>query len=115
MPSPPVEPWFPFARTNPAARVRLVCLPFAGGGASAFRTWPQELPLDIDVWAAQLPGRETRFADPAYTRMDRLVSDLAAAVCPNLDRPYALFGHSIGSLVALELVRELRRQGRPPA
>jgi medium-chain acyl-[acyl-carrier-protein] hydrolase len=115
MPAPPYDPWFPLARPNPGARLRLFCLPFAGGGASVYRGWQDALPLDIDVWAAQLPGRESRYREPAYTRMAPLISDLAAAVRTHLDRPYALFGHSMGSLVALELARELRRQGRPPA
>src|SRR5436305_4752920 len=110
MPAARSDPCFPFVRPNPAARLRLFCLPFAGGGASVFREWADGLPLDVDVWPAQLPGRETRYRHPAYVRMDRLVANLAAAVRPHLDRPFALFGHSMGSLVALELARELRRQ-----
>jgi medium-chain acyl-[acyl-carrier-protein] hydrolase len=109
------DPWFPFVRPNPGARLRLFCFPFAGGGASVFREWSDGLPIDVDVWATQLPGRETRYRQPAYVRMDRLVANLAAAVHPHLDRPFALFGHSMGSLVALELARELRRHDRPPA
>src|SRR5438132_13986114 len=88
MPAPPPDPWFPLARPNPAARLRLVCLPFAGGGASVFRQWPDGLPLDVDVLAAQPPGRESRFREPACTHMDRLVAALADAAGPRLDRPY---------------------------
>ncbi|HTK76676.1 MAG TPA: thioesterase domain-containing protein [Gemmataceae bacterium] len=115
MAAPPFDPWFPFVRPKPAARLRLFCLPFAGGGASAYRGWAEQLPLDVDAWPVQLPGRESRFGEPAYTRMDRLIPHLTAAVRPHLDRPYALFGHSMGSSVALELARRLARDGRRPA
>jgi len=115
MPAPAYDPWFPLARPNPGARLRLFCLPFAGGGASAYRGWQDGLPLDIDLWAVQLPGRESRYREPAYRGMLPLVNDLAAAVRAHADRQYALFGHSMGSLVALELARELRRHGRAPA
>ena len=114
MSAPPFDPWFPLTRANPGARLRLLCLPFAGGGASVYRQWPDALPLDIDVCALQLPGRESRYREPAYTRMDRLLPQLATVVSPRLDRPYALFGHSMGALLALELARELRRRGRSP-
>jgi len=114
MPAPPFDPWFPFVRPKPAARLRLFCLPYAGGGAAAYRGWPEELPLDVDAWPVQLPGRESRFLEPAYTSMDRLIPDLATAIRPRLDRPYALFGHSMGADVAFELARRLTSDGRPP-
>jgi surfactin synthase thioesterase subunit len=98
-----------------APRRRLFCLHHAGGGALAFARWPLDLPDDIEVCAAQLPGRETRFREPPVTEMDSAVGALATAIEPLLDRPYALFGHSMGALVALELARELRRRGRPAA
>jgi medium-chain acyl-[acyl-carrier-protein] hydrolase len=110
------DPWFPYPRPNPSARLRLFCYPFAGGGASAFRHWPDGLPRFVEVVPVQPPGRETRFREPAFTLMAPLVTALADALQPHHDRPYAIFGHSLGALVAFELVRELRRRGgRPPA
>jgi pyochelin biosynthetic protein PchC len=44
-------------------------------------------------------------------RMDELVTAIADALQPMLDRPYALFGHSMGSAVAWELAHELRNRG----
>src|SRR4051812_38568638 len=101
------DPWLPFTRPNPAARLRLFCFPFAGGGASAFRLWSQGLPLTVDVCPVQPPGRETRFREPAYTRLPPLVTALADALRPHFDRPFAFFGHSMGAIVAFELAREL--------
>jgi len=99
----------PLAR--PAARLRLFCLPYAGGAASLFRGWPQSLPADTEVCAVQLPGRGSRFREQPFERLPELVQAVADGLQPFLDRPFALFGHSMGAVVAFELARELRRRG----
>ncbi len=104
------DAWFPYRVPRPEARLRLFCFPCAGQGASAFRGWQAALPTSIDVWAAQLPGRETRFAEPPFQRLDPLVKALTPRLLPHLDRPFALFGHSMGALVAFEVARRLRRE-----
>jgi medium-chain acyl-[acyl-carrier-protein] hydrolase len=63
----------------------------------------------VEVLPVQLPGREARFREPAFTRLAPLVEALAGALRPYLDRPFAFFGHSMGALVAFELARRLRR------
>lgn len=92
--------------------VRLFCLSYAGGGASVFRSWADALPA-LDVVALQLPGRENRIAEPPISDMALLVGPLADAVAAVDDRPFAIFGHSMGARIAFELTRELRRRGRP--
>jgi surfactin synthase thioesterase subunit len=94
-------------------RVRLLCFPYAGGAASAFRPWGDVLPPDIEVHAVQLPGREWRLKEEPFRRVEPLVEALLGALDPLLDRPVAFFGHSLGALVAYELARGLRRTGRP--
>ena len=71
------------------------------------------LPEAIQLRAVLLPGREARFREPAHARMTSLVGALADALAPDLAERYALFGHSMGALVAFELARELRRRGQP--
>ncbi len=93
--------------------MRLFCFSHAGGGAAVFRGWSDLLPDGVEVCAVQLPGRESRAGEQPYLRMEPLVTDLHAAVLPMLDRPFALFGHSMGALVAFELARRLRREGSP--
>lgn len=105
--------WLIRPRPNPAAALRLFCLAHAGGGANVFRHWPNGLPAAIEVCAVQLPGRETRFNETAFTHFQPLIEAMANAVAVAIDRPYALFGHSLGSLLAFELVRQLRRMGLP--
>lgn len=101
------DPWFPFARPRPRAEIRLFCFPYAGGGASIFRDWSGRLPGHTEVCPIQLPGRETRFRDPAFAHLSPLVAALAESLRPKLDRPFAFFGHSLGALVAFELSRRL--------
>src|SRR5262249_33598404 len=90
------------------------CLPFAGGGAGAFRAWPDGLPADVDVCPVHLPGREARYTEPAIDDVDALVGPLLEGLRPHFDGPFALFGHSMGGLVAFELADRLRRRGIAP-
>jgi medium-chain acyl-[acyl-carrier-protein] hydrolase len=105
--------WFRYRRERPDALARLFCLPFAGGTALAYRPWTHLAPAEIEVCPIQLPGRDNRLAEPAFTRMDALVAALADALEPHLDLPYAIFGHSMGSRVGFELARLLRDRGAP--
>ncbi|GAU68940.1 putative type II thioesterase [Streptomyces sp. NBRC 110611] len=95
------------------AGTRLFCLPYAGGGAAAYRDWPGALPGGTQVCPVELPGRGRRLKEPPYSRLRPLVAALADALRPALDRPYALFGHSMGGLLAFELTRTLRERGLP--
>lgn len=101
--------WIVRYRPNDQARMRLFCFPYAGGRASIFRSWVDALPEDIELCGIQLPGREDRLGEQAYTRLTPLVQTLAEAVYPYLDKPFAFYGHSMGSLISFELARELRR------
>ncbi len=105
--------WLP--RPPRTARVRLFCLPYAGGGASIYREWDRRLGSDIDVCPVQLPGREERLRERPHSSMEDLITPLARALAPWVDTPYALFGHSMGALIAHEAARHLATTvGRPP-
>lgn len=102
--------WFVVPRPRPHAAVRLFCLPYAGGGASAYRRWPAAIGTDIEVIAVQPPGRENRIAeDPAFDRTE--LADAIAEDVAGDDRPYALYGHSLGGWDAYETTRHLHRTG----
>ncbi|MFD7715797.1 thioesterase II family protein [Streptomyces sp. NPDC059814] len=101
--------WFRrFGEPVPTAP-RLVCMPHAGGSASVYAPLARQLSGALDVVAVQYPGRQDRRAEPAADS----ISGLAARIADRLaamadDRPYALFGHSMGALVAYETARILR-------
>lgn len=105
--------WIDYLKPNPHARLRLFCFPYAGGSASIFRRWVNDLPPDVEVCPVQLPGRENRLMEPPCTRLSSLVQVLVQALSSYLDLPFAFFGHSMGALIGFELARELRRQHGP--
>jgi medium-chain acyl-[acyl-carrier-protein] hydrolase len=107
--------WVLFPKSTARARVRLFCFPYAGGGASVYRAWANDLGADIAVCPVQLPGRGNRLSEPPCTRLSRLVDVLADVLLPQLGTSFALFGHSMGALIGFELARELwRRRGVEP-
>jgi medium-chain acyl-[acyl-carrier-protein] hydrolase len=109
---PRVKTWFPHWRPKPEARLRLFCFPFAGGSASVLQRWAGLGP-SVEVLAVQYPGRETRFNEPPCRRIPTLVESLGPVVRELLDRPFAFFGYSLGTLVCLELAHWLQGVGAP--
>jgi surfactin synthase thioesterase subunit len=108
------QPWLLGHRPGPRVRLRLLCFPYAGGSASIYQGWSAGLPSDVDVCAIQLPGHQTRLAEPPFTDLAPMLGAIAEALLPYSDLPWALFGHSFGGLVAFEFARWLRRNGSPP-
>jgi glycosyltransferase involved in cell wall biosynthesis len=105
--------WFPGIEAMPEGKLRLFCLPWAGGGALAYRAWREPLASVASVCPVRLPGRESRSAEPPFERMEDLVAALLDALEPYTGEPYALFGHSMGAGIAFELTRALRGAGMP--
>ncbi|GHE75308.1 thioesterase [Streptomyces longispororuber] len=95
-------------------RVRLLCFPQAGGAAGAFSVWRPHLPDGLELAPVELPGRGTRGAEPLPTDLDTLVATLVDALATEFTRPYALFGHSFGGLLAYELALAAQRHGIAP-
>lgn len=102
----------PRTRTD-GAGIRLFCLPHAGAGTAMYNIWKRFLPAFVEVCPVQIPGREARLAEPSYTDCALLISEMTAALSMYMDKPYAIFGHSMGALLALDLARSLRSAGYP--
>lgn len=103
-------PWLAGSRPNRAAKLRLFCFPYAGGGALTYRNWARNLPAQVDVCAVQLPGRGSRLLEPPFTEMEPLVKAILRELRSYLDMPFAFFGHSMGAIISFELARLLRRE-----
>ena len=107
-------PWLRVVKHNPFATLRLFCFSYAGAGANAYRAWSDAPFEHVEIAAVQLPGRETRMREEAFTAVTPLVETLVAELAPYLKgKPFLFFGHSMGALVSFELTRELRRRGLP--
>jgi medium-chain acyl-[acyl-carrier-protein] hydrolase len=94
------------------ARLRLFCFPYAGGAAQIFRHWHLHLSAFVEVAAVQLPGRGSHIREKPFLNLSDLVSAAASALAPYMNCPFAFFGHSMGALIAFELARYQRREGR---
>lgn len=91
--------------------LRLLCFPYAGGGASTYHRWTPALPREVEVCPVLLPGRPPRIDSEPYRSVPGLVTAAASALESHLDLPIALYGHSFGAICAFEFARELRRRG----
>ncbi|MFF3488530.1 thioesterase II family protein [Streptomyces sp. NPDC002701] len=109
--------WFRRFTTAAGDGPRLVCFPHAGGSATAYVPLSRTLPAEFDVLSVQYPGRQDRYNEPPFTDLAALVETVAGELAHGLAaepaRPYALFGHSMGALVAFETARVLARDGLP--
>ncbi len=103
------SPWILRQSSHPDPVLRLFLLPPAGGSSLVFRDWKGIIPSGIDVYPIQLPGRGARVHESPFTRIEPLVQSLGIAMKPLLDKPFALFGHSMGALLSFELSRHLRK------
>lgn len=106
--------WFRCAENRPFASLRLFCLPHAGGSAVFYRSWAKEISPAVEVHAVQYPGRADRMADAFVTDPHQLARLIAGAMAPLMDRPAALFGHSMGAVLAYEVARLLQERGSAP-
>jgi medium-chain acyl-[acyl-carrier-protein] hydrolase len=108
--------WYCLLKPRPG-RPRLFCFPFAGGGAATFRGWDEGLGGVVEVIAARPPGRESRMSEPALEDVAKLAAEateaLLSLIAREPARPFSLFGHSLGALVAFETGRALEQRGGP--
>lgn len=92
----------------PQPLCRMLCFPYAGGGANVFRGWEQLLGK-VALSAIQLPGREWRRREPPFTTFTALIDSLSTEVSAWLNHqgPNYFFGYSMGAVVAYELAAKL--------
>jgi surfactin synthase thioesterase subunit len=94
--------------------MRILFFPYACGGASIYRNWHQFFPSEIEVIPIQLPGRENRISEKPYSSLTELTEQLFETFKPLFNKPIALFGHSMGSLISYELSKRMQLSGVTP-
>jgi medium-chain acyl-[acyl-carrier-protein] hydrolase len=107
------SPWFSCYSPRVNANFRLFCFPYAGAGASVFRQWAATADPNIEVQGVQLPGRESRLREPLLTDVSSVVDALIHDVVDLLDKPFSIFGHSLGALIGFEFTRRLQKLSLP--
>ena len=93
--------------------MQLLTIHFAGGNKFSLNTLKKYLPASIPVQALEFPGRTER--EELVTDIHVIVEQLFAEVVGYIEKPYALFGYSMGTTVAYLLTKEIiSRQLNPP-
>lgn len=112
---PTENPWIVQFDQKENAKINLICFHYAGGSASFFAKWNEFVGPNIQLIAVQLPGRRARLHEKPLRRISEIVSAFDQAVKPFLNKPFAVIGYSLGSVLAFEWIRLLQdRQGLAP-
>lgn len=107
------NPWYVCPHPKSGAETRLIFFPYAGGGPSVFSKWLIVLPDSLEGYVAHYPGRGSRYQEPPIKSLTILVDSLYQSIQPLLDKPFVFYGHSLGGLVAFELILRLRKNNLP--
>lgn len=95
-------------------KVKLFCIPYAGGSAVIYSKWKTQFPSWVEVVPLELAGRGVRIVEPIYNDLDAAVEDLYARMLPQInDGEYAIFGHSMGAMLAFEIAHKLEAANKP--
>ncbi|MFE3577364.1 thioesterase II family protein [Lysinibacillus sp. NPDC059133] len=91
-------------KNNPLAKVKIICFPFAGGGASFFYKWIDKIHDSVEIYSIALPGRESRLKEMPFEHYEPLVHSLSKNIMRQLgDEELIFFGHSLGSIISFEV------------
>lgn len=107
-----IHPWWVTFNDTPNPALTLLCFSYAGGSPLTFHEWHKWLGPNVRVVSVLLPGRATRIMEPAVDDMDVIIDALLSSIEHVVDGKYAMFGHSLGSRVALQLCKKLVETGR---
>lgn len=107
--------WFRRYHQSPNTRERLLLFPHAGGSASFYVQLSQLLSPSVEAFAVQYPGRQDRRSEACVSDLDVLADRITRAVSAWGDEPVAFFGHSMGAVLAYEVARRLKKEGRVQA
>ncbi|MBF0303703.1 MAG: thioesterase [Desulfamplus sp.] len=92
--------------------ITLICIPFAGGTSFAFRDINKHIPNHIVPVYIDFPGHGRRLQEPLITDIHDLVSDIFHQIPSFGDRPFVIWGHSMGGTIAYLLTRRLLNAGK---
>ncbi|MBP6986323.1 MAG: thioesterase [Alphaproteobacteria bacterium] len=110
--TPTESSWLLFPHANPTATKRIFCFHYAGGSALAFYPWAKLFDSTIELVCVQLPGHGTRFTEPLLKSMPAIIDSLLEEFSDYVDKPYYLYGHSLGGLIAFELTHRLQLESQ---
>ncbi|HEX9062848.1 MAG TPA: thioesterase domain-containing protein [Clostridia bacterium] len=93
-------------------RTKIFFLPYAGGSSTSYLSWKKFLSPELEFVPIELSGRGKRFVEPLYNSILEAIDDIYKIISNDINTPYAIYGHSMGTILAYELVRKIRDFGR---
>jgi surfactin synthase thioesterase subunit len=95
--------------------ITLFLLPFAGGSSYSYKEFAKYESDNLKLSPLELPGRGKRIRESLKTNVHELVDDIFAQICTKLDKPYMIYGHSMGTLLTYLLTKKIiHQQLNPP-
>jgi surfactin synthase thioesterase subunit len=94
-------------------KINLFCLPFAGGNKYSYRGYAAQAPSNINMISFELPGRGSRFKEKLITDSSVMADDVLQQMKPLLNQPYAIYGHSMGTLIGYLVTKKIIASGLP--
>ncbi|QNU67643.1 thioesterase [Ruminiclostridium herbifermentans] len=90
------------------SKIKLFCLPHAGGSAAIYYKWKKYIDSNIEVTPLELAGRGRRISESFYESILSAVDGMYNTIKPIIrDCDYAFYGHSMGTIIAFELCRKI--------
>jgi len=94
--------------------IKLFCIPYAGGSAVIFNRWKHFIDAKIEIIPIELAGRGKRINEPLYKDVREVIEDVYRIISKELNGlPYAMFGHSMGSMISYQLGQKFRNNHYP--
>jgi surfactin synthase thioesterase subunit len=103
---------FFFPKRNSSAKMRVFCFPHAGGAPSVFFEWAARLGQEFECVCIQLRGRGSRLHEKSHEAIVDIADEIAGNITGYLDVPFVFYGHSFGGVIAFELARRMKREGK---
>ena len=91
----------------------LICLPFSGGARHSYKVFEEHLPSHIKLFPIELPGRATRIRENLLVDIHRMVDDIFWQIFPLVNSRYAIYGHSMGTLLGYLTAKRLVQKRLP--
>lgn len=95
--------------------IKLFCIPHAGGSGNIYLPWKQKLDTEIELLPVELAGRGRRYGEHFYQNWKEAAQDIYAQIISELkpEDSYAIYGHSMGSWLAFEVLDIICRKHLP--
>lgn len=94
--------------------INLICFPYAGGNRYSYKKYEEALPDFINLVPVELPGRGARSGEALISSLELAIEDICSQINRQILANYAIYGHSLGGLIAYLFTHKILEQGLPP-